>query len=298
MKRRQMLKATSAAALGLSTFPLGWAAAAEEKKQKVLYFTRSAGFEHSAVRRDDGPLSHSERVLTEMGKRAGFEVECTKDGSVFDGELDQFDAIAFYTSGDLTRPNKRNTPPMTPQGKQKLLDAIAAGKGFVGFHAAADTFHSKGPRNEIQTEVDPYIAMLGGEFVTHGAQQEASLIIASRFPGAGNLGCAEGISFTEEWYALKNFAEDLHVILVQETKFMVGDCYQRPNFPITWARRHGKGRVFYTSFGHREDIWTNPFVQTIMLGGLAWVMGNVQHDAKPNIQKVTPQANQLHNQGT
>ena len=296
MKRRQMLKVTSAAALGLSTFPLGWVAAAEEKKQKVLYFTRSAGFEHSAVRRQDGQLSHSERVLTEMGKRAGFEVECTKDGRVFDGDLDQYDAIAFYTSGDLTKPNKRNTPPMTPEGKQKLLRAVAAGKGFVGFHAATDTFHSKGPRNEIQTEVDPYIAMLGGEFVKHGAQQEASLIISSRFPGAGSLGCAEGISFTEEWYALKNFAKDLHVILVQETKFMVGDCYQRPDFPITWARRHGKGRVFYTSLGHREDIWTNPFVQTIMLGGLAWVMGNADHDAQPNIDKVTPQANQLQKQ--
>ena len=293
MKRREMLKATSAAVLGLSAFPLGWAAAAEKKKQKVLYFTRSAGYEHSAVHREGDQLSHSEKALTEMGKRAGFEVECTKDGRVFDGNLDQYDVIAFYTSGDLTRPNKQNTPPMTPGGKKKLLEAIAGGKGFVGFHAAADTFHSKGPRNEIQTEVDPYIAMLGGELVTHGAQQEASLIIASRFPGAGNMGCAEGISFTEEWYALKNFATDLHVILVQETRYMKGDCYQRPDYPCTWARMHGKGRVFYTSFGHRDDIWTNPFVQTIVLGGMAWALGNVKANVGPNIDRVTPGANQL-----
>ena len=293
MKRREMLKAASAAALGLSAFPPGWAAAAEEKKLKVLYFTRCAGFEHPVVRRQDGQLSHSEKVLTEMGEFAGFEVECTKDGRVFDGDLDQYDCIAFYTSGDLTKPNKRNTPPMTPEGKQKLLDAIAAGKGFVAFHSATDSFHSKGPRNEIQTEVDPYIAMLGGEFLTHGAQQEASLIISSRFPGAGNLGCAEGISFTEEWYASKNFAKDLHVILVQETKYMKGDCYQRPDFPCTWARMHGQGRVFYTSLGHREDVWTNPFFQAIVLGGFAWAMGNVDYDVKPNIDRVTPQANQL-----
>jgi type 1 glutamine amidotransferase len=286
MKRREMLKAASLAALGLSAFPLRWAAA-EEKKQKVLYFTRSAGFEHSVVHREGDQLAHSERVLTEMGKRAGFEVECTKDGRVFDGDLDQYDAIAFYTSGDLTRPNKRQTPPMTPEGKQKLLEAIAAGKGFVGFHACTDSFHSRGG------EIDPYIAMVGGEFVTHGAQQEASLIISSRFPGAGELGCAEGLSFTEEWYASKNFAKDLHVILVQETKYMKGDCYQRPDFPCTWARMHGKGRVYYTSLGHREDVWTNPFFQTIVLGGFAWAMGNRDHDAKPNIDRVTPKANQL-----
>jgi type 1 glutamine amidotransferase len=296
MKRREILKSGALAALGLSAFPLCWVAAAEEKKQKVLYFTRSAGFEHSVVRREGDQLSHSEKVLTEMGRRAGFDVECTKDGAVFDGDLDQYDAIAFYTSGDLTKPNKQNTPPMTPQGKQNLLDAVAAGKGFVAFHAATDSFHSPGPRNEIQTEVDPYIAMLGGEFLTHGAQQEASLFISSRFPGAGNLGCAEGLSFTEEWYASKNFAKDLHVILVQETQYMKDDCYQRPDFPCTWARTHGKGRVYYTSLGHREDVWTNPFFQTIVLGGFAWTLGNVDYDVKPNIDKVTPNANQLKNQ--
>ena len=295
MKRREMLKTASLAAISVSAFPFGWAAAEEEKKQKVLYFTRSAGFEHSVVHREGDQLSHSEKVLTEMGQRAGFEVECTKDGRVFDGDLGPYDVIAFYTSGDLTKPDQQNTPPMTPEGKQKLLDAIAAGKGFVAFHAANDSFHSKGPANETQTEVDPYIAMLGGEFITHGAQQEASLIIVSRFPGAGDLGCAEGISFTEEWYALKNFAKDLHVILVQETQYMQGDCYQRPDFPSTWARRHGKGRVFYTSLGHREDIWTNPYFQTIVLGGFAWTLGNVEADVTPNIDKVTPQANQLKN---
>jgi type 1 glutamine amidotransferase len=294
MKRREMLARTGAAVLGLSTLPFGRAAAAEKKRQRVLYFTRSAGFEHGAVKRNGDRLSFSERALIEMGKRAGFEVECTKDGRVFDGELDQYDCIAFYTSGDLTRPNQRNTPPMTPQGKKRLLAAIAAGKGFVGFHSATDSFHSKGPRNEIQTELDPYIAMLGGEFVTHGDQQEAALSITSGgFPGLRDLGCAEGLTFTEEWYALKNFAKDLHVILVQETKRMKGDCYQRPPFPATWARMHGKGRVFYTSFGHREDIWTNPMVQAIILGGVAWAMGNVDFDVKPNIDQVASKANQL-----
>ena len=316
MKRRELLKMSCGAALGLLSFPLGWTAAAEKKKQKVLYFTRSAGFVHSVVNRRGGQLSHSEKLLTEMGKRAGFEVECTQDGRVFDGDLDQYDAVAFYTTGDLTKPVnqkppakaaakqaakkaakkkpavREDTPPMSPAGKKRLLDAIAAGKGFIGFHSATDTFHS-GPRNEIQTVVDPYIAMLGGEFVKHDQQQEASLLLVSRFPGTGDLGMAEGLSFYEEWYALKNFAKDLHVIIVQETGKMQGPSYQRPDFPMTWARIHGKGRVFYTSLGHREDIWTNPFFQAIALGGLAWVLGNVRADIKPNIDKVTPHANQL-----
>ncbi len=284
MKRREMLLTTSAAVLGLSSFPLGWAAAAGNKKQKLLYFTRSAGYEHSVVKRDGDKLGFSEKVLVELGRRKGFEVECTKDGRVFDGDLDQYDCIAFYTSGDLTKPNKRNTPPMTATGKQKLLDAIAAGKGFVGFHAATDSFRSQG--------VDPYIAMIGAEFVGHGPQQKARLGVTSpRFPGICDLNCGQSISLTEEWYTMKKFADDLHVILVQQTDGMKGDCYRCPPYPATWARMHQKGRVFYTSFGHREDIWTNPTVQTIMLGGIAWAMGNVEADVRANIDKVTPKAN-------
>jgi len=291
MQRRQFLGAAGAAC-GLSLFPLGWVGAADQRKQKVLYFTRCQGFVHSAVKRQGDELAFSEKIMLELGQRAGFEVVSTKDGGVFDGDLTQYDAFAFYTSGDLTKPDKEGTPPMSPEGKQRFLDAIAAGKGYVGFHSANDSFHSAGPRDENQTELDPYIAMVGGEFVVHGPQQEATLSVTSpKFPGL------EGIPakwrLLEEWYALKNYADNLHVILLQETEGMKGDCYQRPPFPATWARMHQKGRVFYTSFGHRDDIWTNPQVQQVILGGFAWAMRNVEADVTPNLDRVAPGARQM-----
>ena len=287
-----MLRTTGAVAIAASTFPMQWVAAGDKKKQKILYFSRSAGFEHDAVKIKNGRPSISDRILTELGQKHGFEVVCTKDGRVFDGDLDQYDAIAFYTSGVLTEPNKAKTPPMTPAGKEKFLKAIAAGKGFVGLHSATDSFHSKGLRDQNQAEVDPYIAMIGGEFIVHGAQQEATIrAISRRFPGVKQFGRVQKLH--EEWYTLKNFAKDLHVILVEDNEGMKGDCYQRPPFPMTWARRHDKGRVFYTSFGHRDDIWTNPDVQAIIAGGLAWTMGNVKANVRPNIDKVTPKAGQL-----
>ena len=289
MRRRQMLLTAGAAAVGLSAFPLHWVAAAQ-KRQKVLYFTRSAGFEHSVVKRTGDQLSHSEKVLVELGKQRGFEVECTKDGSVFDGDLGQYDVIAFYTSGDLTQPAKKPQPgnPMSPSGVKRLLDAVACGKGFVAFHAATDSFHSRGD------QLTPYVAMVGGEFVTHGPMQVATMTVTSPgFPGM--KGAGKSFALNEEWYALKNFAKDLHVIMVQETKGMKGDCYQRPPFPATWARRHGKGRVYYTSLAHREEVWSTPRIQEIFLGGLAWAFGNVTAEIPPNIDQVTPQASQMHN---
>ena len=164
-----------------------------------------------------------------------------------------------------------------------MLKAIEGGKGFVGFHCATDSFHSKG--------IDPYIAMIGAEFIVHGAQQKATMkVVSPEFPGIKGLG--DSFALNEEWYALHKFAPDLHVILVQETAGMNGPMYQRPPYPATWARKHGKGRVFYTSMGHREDVWTNPIFQQIVLGGIAWALGNVEADVTPNIATVTPKANE------
>lgn len=284
MKRREMLLAAGACALGLSAFPMGWTAAADNKKKKILYFTRSAGFEHSVVQRNGGKLSHSEKILQDLGKKNGLDIVCSKDGRVFDDDLDQFDAIAFYTSGDLTLPVKgRDEPPMTERGKQRFLDAIAAGKGFVAFHAATDSFHSPA------SKVSDYVQMVGGEFVVHGDQQEATMTVVSPdFPGIKGLGAS--FRWMEEWYTLKNFAKDLHVILVQETAGMKDKCYQRPPFPATWARMHGKGRVYYTSLAHRENVWANPLFHQIILGAFSWVLGHVDAEIKPNIDQVTPKA--------
>jgi type 1 glutamine amidotransferase len=221
-------------------------------------------------------LAYSEQIFTKLGKKHGFEVVCSQDPKVFEGDLSQYDAFAFYTTGN----------PLSDAGKKNLLDAIEAGTGFIGFHCATDTYHSK--------DVDPYIAMLGAEFLTHQSQQEALMKVADRkFPGVARLGA--GFKMTEEWYCLYKFAKDLHVILVQETAGMHDDAYQRPPFPATWARMHGKGRVFYTSMGHREDVWTNPKFEQVVLGGVAWALGNVDADVTPNIDQVTPGANKLKN---
>jgi len=275
MNRREMLLTAGATVIGLSAFPLGWVSAADKKKQKILYFTKSDGFEHSVVKRKGDELSFSDKLLTEWGDKSGFEVICTKDPAVFDGDLNQFDAFAFYTTGK----------PISTEQKQKLLDAIKAGKPFIGIHSATDTFCIPD-----SPDVDPYTAMIGAEFSMHDQQQKAkNLVVSPNFPGVQGLG--ESFELTEEWYPFIKFAKDLHVILVQETEGMTGPHYQRPPYPATWAHTYGKGRVFYTSLGHREDVWENKIFQQILLGGIAWALGNAKAEIPPNIDQVTPKAN-------
>jgi type 1 glutamine amidotransferase len=180
---------------------------------------------------------------------------------------------------------------MSKEGKEAFLQAVFSGKGFLGTHSASDTFHSKGEAFQTQDPEarDPYIRMLGGEFIRHGPQQEATMkLVSPQFPGCEKI--RGEFRLKDEWYSLKNFASDLHVVLVQMTEGMEGSDYQRPNYPATWAHPYGKGRVFYTSMGHREDVWTNPTFQSVLLGGIAWAVGNVKVATPPNIEAVTPKA--------
>ncbi|MFI5457376.1 MAG: ThuA domain-containing protein [Isosphaerales bacterium] len=294
LNRRQWLLSGGAAWLGIGAMGRVLAVPQAENK-KVLFFTKSSGFQHSVITRKGDKLGLAERILTEIGKEHGFEVVASKDGRLFEPDkIGQWDAFVFETTGDLSTPGGDKNPPISPDGEKAFYDAIRGGKGFLGMHCAADTFGHFGTRNKGAD--DPYIQMIGGEFIIHGAQQESRIeIVDAAFPGLakgfGSLG--RSFTITDEWYALKNMPEDLHVILVQVTEGMKGNMYQRPNFPITWARAYGKGRVFYTSMGHREDVWENPMYQGLLLGALGWATGRVEASIEPNIRQVTPKYDQL-----
>src|SRR4051794_28039550 len=105
MNRRELLSRAGVAALGvgLSQFPLGWARAADAPKRRILFFSKSSGFEHPMIKRKGDAPAPAEQILTELGAKNGFEVTCTKDGGVFTREnLAKYDAYFFYTTGDLT----------------------------------------------------------------------------------------------------------------------------------------------------------------------------------------------------
>jgi uncharacterized protein len=298
LNRRQLLQA--GAALWLGCAGMGRALAAPKgATKKVLFFTKSSGFQHDVIKRKGDQLAHAEQILTDAGKEHGFEVVASKDGRLFEpDQIGQWDVFVFETTGDLTTPGTDKTPPMSADGEKALYNAIQNGKGFVAMHCGADTFGHFKPRDKGKE--DPYVQMVGGEFVSHGPQQVVRIeIVDPDFPGLADGFAKSGKSFqiNDEWYALKNMPDDLHVIMVQVTEGMKSGPkkeYERPNYPMTWARNFGKGRVFYTSMGHREDVWSNPMYQGLVLGALGWATGRVDANIEPNIRKVTPAYDQLH----
>jgi type 1 glutamine amidotransferase len=292
--RREFLRAMALTGAGLALSD----ALPGVSNKSVLVFTKSSGFEHEVVKRVDGKPSLVDSTVNELGNQHGFSAGVTKDGRIFDSkEFHSYAAAVFFTTGDLTTLGTDGKPPMSSKGKQTLLDAVQAGMGFVGVHAASDTFHTlPDPEDRSNRYIahgdqeDPYLRMLGAEFITHGREprlQDANLIVNdAKFSGLE--GVTSPVSFNEEWYSMKDFMPDLHVILTLDTQGMKGECYQRAPYPVTWARMHGNGRVFYTAMGDRPENWKNAFFVSLLAGGIRWSTGDASAQLDANLKQAAP----------
>jgi type 1 glutamine amidotransferase len=231
--------------------------------KRVLVVTATQGFRHSSI-----PLA--EKVLAELGEKShAFTVDYARGGK--DGKddadlkekmsaeaLKNYDAVIFAnTTGDLPIPDK-----------DAFINWVKSGKGFVGMHSASDTFHG----------YPPYLEMLGGEFQTHNAQVCVDCINQDRRnPATRHL---KGVwTIFDEIYIIKNFdRKNMHGLLTLDKHPNTG---MPGDYPISWSKKVGEGKVFYTSLGHREDVWENPIYQKHILEGVRWALGLVEADATP-----------------
>jgi type 1 glutamine amidotransferase len=262
--------------------------------RKVLVVTVTEGYRHSSI-------PTAEKVIAELGKESSaFTVEYARvepNDPQFKGDdgkpdkakveaaikavlaekmspaaLKNYDAVIFAnTTGDLPLPDK-----------EAFLDWIKSGKGFVGMHAATDTFPG----------FPGYIDMIGGHFKAHAAQLEVQPInLDPGCPICAHLG--KDWKVFDEIYQIKDFdPAKVHGLLTLDKKPDVKD--PSPGvYPIAWCKEYGKGRVFYTSLGHREDVWDpswpdrkNPkevaeAYQKHILTGIRWALGLIKVNAKP-----------------
>ena len=54
------------------------------------------------------------------------------------------------------------------------------------------------------------------------------------------------------------------------------------DYAISWCHDYGKGKVFYTSLGHRKEVWKDERFQKHLLGGLKWATGVLPGDSTPS----------------
>ena len=193
--------------------------------------------------------------------------------------LKKYDGLIFANStGDLPVPDL-----------QAIVDWVKDGHALIGMHSAADTFHLNDPNRK---GASPFLSMLGCEFLSHGAQASVDCINEDKkHPASSHL--PQTWTVYDEIYIMKNFDRPkVHGLLSldkEPNKKTPGD------FPIAYGKDFGKGRVFYTSLGHREDIWDDETpanfkrqnsteiaraYQKHVLGGIKWALGLQESTAK------------------
>jgi uncharacterized protein len=244
---------------------------AQPKKKKLLAIGEVKGYQHDSV-------SHALATIERLGRESGaYDTYIRTDTELLTKQkleagnaknLNYFDAVLFYTTGELD---------MNEQQKKDLLSFVHEdGKGFIGVHSAIDTLY-KWPE---------YGEMVGGYFKEHpwGVFDAPVIVEDPRFPGM--QGFPLSFVFKDEMYQVKDFSRDkVHVIArLDANKLDLSNPKVMPehradkDFAITWAKMYGKGRVFYSTLGHREESWDRKDVQTMYLEAVKWAMGMTDAD--------------------
>ena len=228
----------------------------EREPLRVVVLTQSEGFVHDVVKAKRGEPSVVEAAMRAMGEAAEWEVTHLDDASGLVERLGDADVVVFYTTGDL---------PLGEGGVEKLVAWVEGGGGFVGIHPATDTLMKN----------DAYIGLIGGRFDGHpwGAGDTVTISVTDRdHPATSHM--EESMTFKEEIYQFSGFDRDTVRVLISLDQENTKKKIKEERFvPIAWCKDVGEGRVFYTSLGHRGDVWEADWYAPHIIGGVEWAAG-------------------------
>jgi putative membrane-bound dehydrogenase-like protein len=222
-------------ALSLALLPALGGQAAEPKPIKVLFLG------------DNGHHRPAERFrqLQPVLAQRGIDLTYTDKVDALNAKtLAAYDGLVIYA----------NTTRITPEQEQGLLDFVEGGKGFIPIHCASYCFLNS-PK---------YIALVGAQFKSHGTGTFRTTIAAPDHP------VMKGFQSFESWdetYVHTKHNEQGRTVLEYRID-------SKGKEPWTWVRTQGKGRVFYTAWGHDQRTWSNPGFQNLIERGIRWATGH------------------------
>jgi type 1 glutamine amidotransferase len=225
------------------------------------------GYQHDSI-------SHALATIERVGRESGAYITYIRTDSqlltkqpISVGErknvnarnLNYFDAIFYFGTGEGD---------LTTQQKSDLLSFIHDdGKGFIGAHTGDDAYFTWPEFGE----------MIGGYFDNHpwGVFDAPIIVEDPNFPAMKPF--PPRFTIHDEIYQHKNFSRDkVHVLARLDASKL---DFSKPlihrtdkDFPVAWTKMYGKGRVFYSSFGHTDESWDDPRVQKMYLEAIKWAM--------------------------
>jgi type 1 glutamine amidotransferase len=291
ISRRLLTTLFAALSLVVLAVPLTSQTPQSGARKKLLFLTHPALYKHSS-------LEFAEKAVVEWGKTSGFDVT-TLEGykqnirqidltQLTPEYLNSFDGLMLMTNGNL---------PLTDEQKRAVVDFVRNGKALIGTHCATLTLYN----------YPEFGDMLGGYYLqsivpTNQVGKKMGVLKVEDRTNPATKGLGASWTLGEEFYQFGTsvwdaskptenrsqvgnlpipmaFTRDrVHVLLSLDTeKTDISDLplvTKGGDYPQAWTRNFGKGRVFYTTLGHREDIWSSdPLFKSHVVGGIRWALG-------------------------
>lgn len=269
---RPFLRIASVTCVVVLIFCAGMPAIAQPStpRKRLLVLGQEKGYRHEAV-------THAMVTIARLGRETGLwdtvirtdtEVLTKKKLEYNAKNLDDFDAVVFYTGGNLE---------MDTSQKADFLSFVRDdGKGVVGIHSATITF----------TNWPEYGELIGGYFDEHPWNTfDAPVIVEDpAFPGMAHWPAA--FSIRDEIYQFRNYSRATTRVLLRLDTSKLDLANPRVHrtdgdFAVAWARTYGRGRVFYSTLGHVEANWDTPEMQTMIVEAIKWALKLVDADVTP-----------------
>ena len=194
---------------------------------------------------DDGhhrPLERLRQVYSALARRGVDFTYTDRLSDLNPDTLSRYDNVLLYA----------NIEKIAPEQERALLDYVAAGHGFAPIHCGSYCFLNS-PR---------ITALTGARFKSHGT----GTFHETHTDAGRNHPILKGLKPIESWD--ETYVHEMHndqdrIVLSNRVD---GDHVE----PYTWVRTHGKGRVFYTAWGHDERTWGNKDFLDLLERGLRW----------------------------
>lgn len=238
-----------------------------QQSRKLLVFTRAEGYKHSAI-------PYAAKALELIGKQTGaFTTVASAEMSAFAPDnLQQFDAVLFASTTQLIFEDLAL--------RQSLMAFVKSGKGIIGIHAATDNFYNWPEAAD----------MMGGHFDGHPWTADGTWMIKISDPAHPLAAAFQSKNFAirDEIYRIRPRSLRQHArVLValdmadETNRAANGVRFGDRDIPISWVRRFGEGRVFYSSFGHNHEIYWNPAILQHFLDGIQYALGDLPVETTP-----------------
>ncbi|WP_304233861.1 PVC-type heme-binding CxxCH protein [Jiulongibacter sediminis] len=211
---------------------------------------------------DDGhhkPIDRLPTLMAALGPQ-GINFTYTDKLSDLNSEnLNQYDALMLYANIDV----------IDKAAEKALLNFVASGKGFLPIHCASYCFRNS----------PDFVKLVGGQFWRHTMDSIQTQTVQPNHPIMKGL---KSFNVFDETYLHTRLQSDNNILAIREIK--ADQRNDKPNEktePYTWTRTHGKGKVFYTAYGHDDRTWSDEGFQQLLFNAIVW---SVNDEAKAAFQ--------------